>query len=66
MFFLGGWVQGQYVSDKPKKFSRQHIKTLPPPIENFFGEKIFPDNNITIAFIAFFPILVALFSILQH
>jgi hypothetical protein len=62
--FLGG--QGQRFSDKSKFFSaQQHIKTLPPP-PNFFGEKIFPDNNITIAFVAFFPILVALFSILQH
>jgi NADH:ubiquinone oxidoreductase subunit H len=38
----------------------------PPPVDNFFSEKIFPDTNITIAFVAFFPILVALFSILQH
>jgi hypothetical protein len=38
----------------------------PPPVDNFFGEKIFPDNNITIAFVTFFPILVALFPILQH
>jgi hypothetical protein len=66
--------QGQYFSDKPKNFSRQqYIKTLPPPpppppppVDNFFGEKFFPDNNITIAFVAFFPILVAVFPILQH
>jgi hypothetical protein len=55
--FLGS--QGQYFSDKPKIFSGQHFKTLPPPVD-------FPDINITIAFVAFFPILVALFSILQH
>ena len=31
MFWDGGG-QGQYFSDKPKKFSgRQHFKTLPPP-----------------------------------
>jgi hypothetical protein len=59
--------QGQYFSDKLKNFSgQQHIKISPPPVNNFFGEKNFPNNNTTIAFVAFFPILGALLSILQH
>jgi hypothetical protein len=48
-------------SDRPKKFSGQlHFKS------SFFVKKNLPVNNITIAFVALFPILETLFSMLQH
>jgi hypothetical protein len=66
-FFGGGGGKGSTFPTNRKNFPDNNIlKLSPPPVENFFGEKMFPDNNITIAFIAFFPLLVALFSILQH
>ena len=62
-FFGGGGGRGSSVPTNRKKFPDNNILKLfpPPPVDNVFGEKIFQDNNIT-----FFPILVALFSILQH
>jgi hypothetical protein len=63
--FLGG-PRAVLFRQTEKIFPTRTYKTLPPPVDNFFGEKIFPDDNITIAFVAFFPILVALFSLLQH
>ena len=61
VFFWGG-ARAVLFRQTEKISGQQHFKTL----DNFFGEKIFLDNNIIIAFVAFFPILVALFSILQH
>jgi hypothetical protein len=47
-----------------KFFAPQHFKSPPPLVDNFLL-KNFPNNNITIAFVAIFPVSV-IFPTLHH